>query len=370
MSGRCLAGILMLAACGTTPPLRGQSWPEADALFHRDPRWLGADGAYSVPLGDGRILWLFGDTFVANTPAHVRSQSTMVHSTVAIQTGADPTTATIAFYWRGTATAPLSYFPEDGDRWYWPQHGIRLGKALVLFLSRVRPTPGQGLGFAGEGWRAVLIADASGAPDTWSPQLLSSTVAPGGIVAGAALNRLGDYVVSLAEREPGDHAGFLVRWRTTDLAAGAIDAQEWWTSDRGFVAPAALGGAPSVVIANAGPESSLHFDQASGRFVHVRSDGFGATNIVVSFAPAITGPWSTPVFAFRPPESDHPGAFVYAGKAHPELMSVGAPPKDGGAEGAVSSALAVTYAANSFDFAQLVADPSLYYPRFAILKLR
>ena len=49
------------------------------------------------------------------------------------------------------------------------------------------------------------------------------------------------------------------------------------------------------------------------------------------------------------PESQLQDAFVYAGKAHPELI---------GAD------LVATYAANSFDFSELVADPSLYYPRF------
>ena len=46
------------------------------------------------------------------------------------------------------------------------------------------------------------------------------------------------------------------------------------------------------------------------------------------------------------------GAFVYAGKAHPELT--GAP-------------LVATYASNAFDFATVVADMSLYYPRFVRL---
>ena len=31
----------------------GPPWPEADTLFHSDPRWLGADGAFSVNLGGG-----------------------------------------------------------------------------------------------------------------------------------------------------------------------------------------------------------------------------------------------------------------------------------------------------------------------------
>ena len=44
-----------------------EAWPEADAMFHRDPRWLGGDDAYSIDLGDGRIAWFFGDSFVAPT---------------------------------------------------------------------------------------------------------------------------------------------------------------------------------------------------------------------------------------------------------------------------------------------------------------
>src|SRR5215467_7748298 len=41
-------------------------WPEADCIFRSDPRWLGADAAFSVDLGQGRVLWLFGDSFVAS----------------------------------------------------------------------------------------------------------------------------------------------------------------------------------------------------------------------------------------------------------------------------------------------------------------
>src|SRR5262245_25248473 len=56
---------LALAACSDPPPIRAEAWPEADALFRQDPRWLGADAALTVDLGGDRVLWLFGDTFVA-----------------------------------------------------------------------------------------------------------------------------------------------------------------------------------------------------------------------------------------------------------------------------------------------------------------
>jgi hypothetical protein len=329
-------------------------WPEADALFHQDPRWLGADAAYSVPLNDGRILWLFGDTFVAKTAAHVRSESRMVRNTIAIQRGGDPTTASMTFYWRGPQNAPESFFSEDGDRWYWPGHGMRLGPALVLFFQRVKATPGQGLGFEADGWRAAIIDDASGEPTQWTVRMVAPTTAPLGIAVGAALNLDGDRVVALAQREPGDHAGFLVRWVESDLLDGRIDLAEWWTSNRGWVAQADLRGEPSSVMANAGPESSLHFKGSNSKWIHVRSEGFGSTTIVVSHADRLEGPWSTPQVMFRPPESNRANILVYAAKGHPELVAGGA--------------LAITYASNTLgDFATLVNDTSLYYPRFVKL---
>src|SRR4051812_3981525 len=33
-------------------------------FFRRTTGWIAGDGALSVPLGDGRVLWLFGDSHV------------------------------------------------------------------------------------------------------------------------------------------------------------------------------------------------------------------------------------------------------------------------------------------------------------------
>jgi hypothetical protein len=332
-------------------------WPEADALFHRDPRWLGADGAYSIPLGGERTLWLFGDTFVATSAANVRGESRLVRNSVAVQTGLDPTKASIAFHWRTEGGRPASFFAEDGDGWFWPMHGIRLDRALVVFLSRVHATPGRGLGFEADGWRLAVIDDADADPATWQPRLVTPPAGPAGILAGQSVLLADDQVVVLAVREPGDHAGFLVRYRRAELAAGRVEQAEWWAGDRGWLPADALGGQqPTVVLTDAGPECSLHFDPGRKQFIHVKSLGFGATTIAVSFAASVQGPWSAPRSIFRPPESDRPKAFVYAGKAHPELSGDGA--------------LVVTYAANTLgDFATLVADTSLYFPRFVRLSL-
>ena len=93
-------GVLVLVSC--TPPatpvpapvqplsselIQVEPWPEADTLFRSNPRWMGSDDAYSIDLGDGRTLWLFGDTFISRTFLNTRRLSTMIRNSVAIQSG-------------------------------------------------------------------------------------------------------------------------------------------------------------------------------------------------------------------------------------------------------------------------------------------
>ena len=83
----CLAGWLCGCAQPALPRVRASTWPEADRLFRGDLRWVGGDGAYSVDLGNDRILWLFGDSFIA--AASGDGSKRMVRNSVAIQTGRD-----------------------------------------------------------------------------------------------------------------------------------------------------------------------------------------------------------------------------------------------------------------------------------------
>jgi hypothetical protein len=81
-------------------------------------RWIGGDGAYSVDLGAGRVLWLFGDSFIASTERRVRAESRMVRNALAIQHGYDPTRAFMQFWWPEVDGEPQSFHPEDGDAWF------------------------------------------------------------------------------------------------------------------------------------------------------------------------------------------------------------------------------------------------------------
>src|SRR5262245_31271393 len=130
--------MMSVSGCGPDAPhCSGELWPEADALFHRDKRWIGGDGAYSVDLGQERVLWLFGDSFNAQTTEGGRRDSVMVRNSVAIQTGYDPSRAFLQFSWREEDKKPASFLPEEGATWFWPAHGIRLDDVLLLFFERL-----------------------------------------------------------------------------------------------------------------------------------------------------------------------------------------------------------------------------------------
>jgi hypothetical protein len=348
--------LVLTAGCAShrsTPA--SMAWTQADAVFHQDRRWLGGDGAYSIDLGADRTLWLFGDSFIATSDAGVRTESTMVHNTIAVMQGRDPTVATMQFAW---ADGPNGFFgTRPDDRYPWPADGVRIPNGpLLVFLALQKSTPGQGLGFTEAGYAIALISNPDDPPAQWSKQVITPDVPSwdATVKVGNAVVIDGDFIVSLTSGNGSTHTGWLVRWLTVDARRGDFSHPQWWNGDAGWVAQGSLAQAPLAVLANAAPECSVHFDAARNRWVQIFSSGFGATTIAARTASALTGPWSDPTDLFTPPESMGPHPFVYAGKAHPELTP------------GLPGALVVTYATNSLSFADLLTPEGsshLYWPR-------
>ena len=73
--------LLLLPSCGggtsqtTTQPPPPPAKCASAPYFPCQQGWLGADGAYSVPLGNGTSLWIFADTFVGPATATSGSPS-------------------------------------------------------------------------------------------------------------------------------------------------------------------------------------------------------------------------------------------------------------------------------------------------------
>ena len=322
------------------------SWPEADKLFHSDPRWLGADAAFSADLGSGRVLWMFGDTFVARWLGDTRKQAAFVRNTVAIQTGYDPSHASIKFYWRTRHGAPAEFFPSEGQIWMWPSGGIRVGGKLLLFCTRVETEDKKrSLGFRLAGWNSYIVARPEEEPSAWTLEKVAED--HGNLIMASAVLREGGFVYLFGTSEP-EHDVYLARCGINEIERGRFDALEWWSGSGWQVSEWER----KPVMRAVGTEASVQRDPRGG-YLEINSQGFGAADIVMRTAPRLEGPWSAPQTIYRPPESDAPGAFVYAGKSHPE--------QHGGD-------IVITYATNG-DNERLAKDMSIYFPRFVRVQL-
>jgi hypothetical protein len=321
------------------------SWPEADRLFRSDPFWLGGDAAFSVDLGGGRVLWLFGDSFIATKPGETRRQATFVCNSAAIETGYDPARASIRFYTGQRLGKSSSFVPSEDANWFWPMQGIRLGNHLLLFDMRLKKNPDKhSLGFQSVGWNAFLVKNPNAEPSQWKLRKLDGPETQGRMLIGMSVIRYGGSVYAFDLNDV-NHDAYLLRWPVDEAAAGRLSSPQWWCGDgEGWQSDPAH---RQVVIPNAGSEFSVQRDPRGG-FLEVAGLGFGASSVVLRRAPRLEGPWSKPQPVYRPPESDAPHPFVYGEKAHPELR---------GAD------LIVTYAANGSD-ERLATDMSIYFPRF------
>jgi len=343
-----LAMFALVSCTATGPALDARPWLEADGLFTGDALWLGGDGAYSVDLGRGRVLWLFGDSFIATSAAHRRDASVMVRNSVGIQTGYDPSHAFMRFYYARVDQHPASFIPEDGSTWFWPGHGIRIGDNALLFYGRVRQTGSGMWGFSGGAWTAFVVTNPEDEPPAW--QMIEANVAATGDVnLGGAVLQIADKLYVYGEGGS-QHDIYLARFDTHLALQGNLSTPEWWSHDGWRV-----GATPTPIITIGAPEYSVNFAASLGSYLFVQSEGFGATTLAVRTAPNPEGPWSEPRDLLRPPESFAADPFVYAGKAHPELT---------GAD------LVATYVPSAFEDGPPDPTEKLYYPRFVRIGYR
>ncbi len=336
------------------PCFEASAWREADRLFHRDPFWVGADGASSVDLGDDRTLWLFGDTWIDPSGTGTRKGARMVSNSVAIQSGTDPATASITFYWgRAADGGPAPMFPDRGAEALWLGNGVRVGDRLVLFFSATLRT-GEGIGFESTGWTAVLIENPDDEPSAWRTRPLETPKNPIGVLVGyAAAFQLGEYVYALGSQDPvKSHPIFAARWPASQVRRGKLLQPEWWAGDRLGWVPDSSSTRRWPLFENGSSDLTIHLDPVTQWFLEVQTRGFGPADVVMRAAPTLTGPWSSARLVYRPPEYDRSNVMIYSGKAHPQLTG---------------GDVVLTYDTNTFEFGEMLTDSLIYYPRFVRL---
>lgn len=323
-----------------------------DHFFTHDPIWRGADGAASVDMGNGKVLWLFSDSFISLDSPFSRKKSVFVRNSVAIQQGYDIKTASLKFYWDRSGKKPKDLFWLPGKGWFWTGHGIMVKEKLLVFLMKEYRTK-KGLGFEAKGWYVVLISNPDDEPSQWKMQYIEGPETYGTIAGSAAVLKDAEYLYAYGAVEPATHEVYLLRWKLTDAYTGNLTGVEWWINGE-WITRKTKDPVPHPLFIG-GTEYSVHYDTTLKKFIQVQSFGFGEGKIGLRMSDKITGPWTEPCMIYTPTYPGVKKPFMYSAKAHPELVSDG---------------IYITYNVNSFDFRELIENQTIYFPKFILLKIK
>lgn len=355
----------IVAGCSALCVLSQSLGPKVPDFEYADG-WLGADGAYSIALSPGKSLWLFGDTFVSEKGAKLRSEAeAMVRNSVGISDCEAVHSCTIKYFWQARAGAKARSFFDTGkeDVWYWPLDGISEGKSLYLSLLIVRTKPGakpdEPFGFEIAGTKLVSIADRRKSPDAW--QVSMKDLTDSRLWAGVSIVRDGRFAIWYTQVSTGEGKGFMVAMRTPlDKLRDPSGSWEYLRKDNHWVA--GLPGEDAYhLIEQAISEMSVRYHPAIKKWIALSAGPeFPSSRAVVRVADSPVGPWSPPqtIYEFPEMKRENPrydkDTFCYAVKEHVEFAD---------------RKIAMTYACNSMVLEKTVANMNIYRPRVVILDL-
>lgn len=325
-----------------------KAWHKADQLFRQDSLWRGGDAAYSVDLGEGKILWLFGDSFVGGGPDMTRSNRKMVRNTIGIQNGYDPTQASIKFYYGKQNEQLESFFPNKSDEWLWPGPGQKIGNSVLLTFTRLIQMEQGMFGFRVVGSEACYVLNSLQPPTEWQMTKIPLPQTPEGVKFGTGtFLKHKDFLYAYVVIEPGIHDVYLARWHKNDVVEMNLMKPSWWDGNNWILSPN-----DAIVIVKALQTEFSVTRSFNGKFWMVSVEGIGATDVYLRTAINPEGPWSNPQIIYHPPESNRNNILVYSVKAYPYHQI---------------QDFVFTYCTNHKSFWEMASDINLYFPRFVRL---
>src|SRR5438128_664961 len=292
--------------------------------FPDQKRWLGADDAYSIPLENGRSLWLFGDTFIGTTPESPRTATSgFIRNSIGITTCSSGK-CSIEYFWAKMSTGkPDSMFSIPGSDWFWPMDGfIHRGKLYIALMQ--------------------MHAEGNGANFVYFFTLVQGDK--------PAVQHLGLLRLPLekldAVARPGSSAWEYLRTNLT--WAKWADTEKELPSDH------------AVVLKPGASEMSVRYHEATKQWIAVYPTS-GLRTAEYALSNYMTHGWQPgkTLYTFPEREPSHPNytknVFCYAAKEHVEFEAEGQ--------------LVFTYACNSFQEHELFEKRQLYHPIVVIKPL-
>lgn len=363
----CLTGS---GAAAEAPPFMVASalpYPALTRTFQNQTGWTGADGAYSIPLGPQRSLWLFGDTYIGSISGGKRINPAMVNNSAAWQSLANPAEPW-HFFWAGDPAAPAPLLrPQEPGNWFWPGDGALVDGALYLFMKNLVSAPQNPPGFTFR-WSTdtlVKISNPQAEPPNWKTEYRSLSPLAPELHLGTACLLEGDYLYVYGLRKaapeassppssPAPAEGQVILARIHRYYLADQDPGGWeFRADSGWVRrPQA-----AATIFEAGPtEMTVCRVKGLDGFFAVYTDQGMGPDIVIRHAPRPEGPWSLPLKVYHCPEADS-GLLLYGAKAHPELATR-------------YGQLIITYCRNTGSLEKDLSQPEVYFPQALDVRLQ
>jgi hypothetical protein len=305
--------------------------------------WTGADGALSVLLPDGRVVWDFSDTFLGfvNSDRSRPPGQPFINNSMIVQDSG----ALVQTLHGGTAQSPTSLIiPVDQDSWYWvgdmTVEGDRL-RVFVMEFTRTGPGPFD-FQWVGNAIASFVL-----------PDLTLENVVPthgeNNVMYGAALLEESGYTYIYGTEDVSGTEKYLHIARATSgnvLGSWEFYTGTGWSSDPAASARLLRGVGNGFGVAKVG-----------NRFVLFTMDSLVAfsSELVMYSSNNPEGPFGHRTHVYTTPESGG-NLFTYDAHVHPEFTDA-------------QGRLLVSYDVNTFDAHDLLNDVDSYRPRFIRVKI-
>ena len=319
--------------------------------------WQGADAAYSIPLPDGRDVWIFGDTLYGKDRAVEGHDPRQVHNTLGISTCDPAGKWNLSYIVKHDAQERAqSYFsPSDPKHWYWALDGFYAKGDLWVTLLCIRhasqPAP-WAMDFETCGSDLAQVSGLDRDPQDWKVTI--RPLVADGVKAYPSSTTLvqGKYAYLFALYESGARPLLATRLPLTGLTQPSKKL-EYLAAD-GTWKPGFDPAHAKVIMAEGSTELSIRYNEDRKQWLAVLlKPGSFTDQVILRTSPQLTGPWTNGNVIYHIPEM-LPGptrdkdVFCYAGKEHPEFEH---------------DDLLFTYVCNTMNVPGLVTNRNIYRPQ-------
>jgi hypothetical protein len=308
--------------------------------------YTGGDGTISVPLPDGRVVWLFGDTFYGKVypdNSRERTKPVFIRNSVVVQDG-----DSVVTLYQGTPEHPASFavppaFMTGGKKvsedsvWFWPCDGLVENNKLKIFLSGIIQADTGMWGFRWLGtWLSVYSL-----PDIKEEKIVPVPYSVENQVHyGNAILEEKDFTYVYGARESKPH---VARFKAGDVEGP-------WEFYTGLV----WSSKPVASVPMTGTDVSEQFNvlKIKNKYVLITQTGAFLSPEIYSFISENPyGPWRNKILLYVTPIPEgNKNLFTYNAMAHPEFTENGM--------------LLISYNMNSNLLEDHFRDADIYRPRF------